>query len=152
VEKDREGIRPVAYVAKGSHANYAIPGTHAHDIPNLNLPFGALEDVTDKGSMWDPVASSWVYESESGNGTFEAFGGAPVGWLDFRGRWGDEEYPAGDRRQVEVFGQKKFVGGPTGLVDKQLDRKEVCPDNGVWCIVRSVLVPRSVEEMEGRGG
>ncbi|XPS94311.1 hypothetical protein M3J09_003632 [Ascochyta lentis] len=143
VEKDGGGGRPVVYVAKGSHANYAVPGVHAHDIPNLNLPVGALQDYTDKGKRWDALGSNWVYEFEAATGGFAAFDDAPLGWLGFRGRWGDREYPDSDERQVELFGQKKFVSGPTGPVDKQLDRKEVCPDNGILCILRSVLVPRS---------
>lgn len=29
-----------------------------------------------------------------------------------------------------MLGNKKYVGGPTGPIDKKLDRKEVWPDNG----------------------
>ncbi|KAF1934080.1 uncharacterized protein M421DRAFT_240 [Didymella exigua CBS 183.55] len=145
VEKDSDGVRPVVYVAKGSHANYAVAGTHSHVIPNLNLPFGALQDYTDKGRRWDPIGSSWVYEYDAGSGAFTALNGGPVEWLSFKGKWGDEAYPDSDRRQVDVFGQKKYVGGPTGPADKQLDRKEVCPDNGIPCILRSILVPLDVE-------
>ena len=146
VEKDGNGIRPVVYVAKGSHANYAITGTHSHVIPNLNLPAGALEDYTDKGVRWDAVGSSWVYNYNSETGGFEAYGDAPLEWLEYKGKWGDEAYPNSDERQVDLFGQKKWVGGPTGPVDKQLDRKEVCPDNGILCILRSILVPRTIAE------
>lgn len=144
VEKDSDGVRPVVYVAKGSHANYAIEGTHSHVIPNLNLPFGALEDYTEKGRRWDSLGSSWVYQFEAEGATLTALNGGPVEWLGFKGKWGDEAYPDGDKRQVDVFGQKKYVDGPTGPADKQLDRKEVCPDNGILCILRSVLVPRSL--------
>lgn len=146
VEKDGDGVRPVVYVARGSHANYAIPGTHAHGIPNLNLPGGALEDYTDKGRRWDALGSSWVYAFDAESGKFTAYGDAPVAWLGFAGRWGDQEYPKSDKRQVDLFGQKKFVSGPTGPRDKQLNRKDVCPDNGILCILRSVLVPKSVED------
>ncbi|KZM19607.1 uncharacterized protein EKO05_0004221 [Ascochyta rabiei] len=143
VEKAGGAVRPVVYVARGSHAHYAIEGVHAHDIPNLNLPVGALQDYTGRGKRWDAVSSSWMYGFEAESGAFTAYDGAPVGWLNFGGRWGDAEYPDSDGRQVELFGQKKFVGGPTGPVDKQLERKEVCPDNGILCILRSVLVPRN---------
>ncbi|KAF1366085.1 hypothetical protein EJ07DRAFT_161129 [Lizonia empirigonia] len=146
VEKDGDGVRPVVYVARGSHANYAIPGTHAHGIPNVDLPGGALEDYADKGRRWDARGSSWVYAFDAESGKFTAYGDAPVAWLGFEGRWGDQEYPKSDRRQVDLFGQKKFVSGPTGPRDKQLNRKDVCPDNGILCILRSVLVPRSVED------
>ncbi|KAH6620344.1 hypothetical protein C7974DRAFT_231796 [Boeremia exigua] len=148
VEKDADGIRPVVYVAKGSHANYAIPGIHSHVIPNLNLPFGALQDYTNKGKRWDSLGSSHVYRYDASNGAFTAYDDAPVEWLGWKGRWGDEAYPDSDKRQVTIFGQKKYVGGPTGPVDKQLDRKEVCPDNGIRCILRSVLVPRDLGDGE----
>lgn len=144
VEKDSDGVRPVVYVAKGSHANYAIEGTHSHVIPNLNLPFGTLEDYTNKGKKWDSVGSSWVYQFEADSGAFTPLNGGPVEWLQFKGKWGDEAYPDSDKRQVDVFDQKKYVGGPTGPADKQLDRKDVCPDNGIQCILRSVLVPRAI--------
>lgn len=148
VEKDADGVRPVVYVAKGSHANYAIGGTHSHVIPNLNLPFGALEDYTNKGKRWDSVGSSYAYRFNAASGAFTAYDDAPVEWLQWRGRWGDKEYPSSDKRQRELFGQKKYVDGPTGPVEKQLNREKVCPENGILCIVRSVLVPRKV----GDGG
>ena len=112
-------------------------------IPNLNLPGGVLEDYTDKGVMWDPVLSASFYKFDAGNNAFSAYDGqAPTAWLNFKGRWGDEEYPESDKRQVKLFGQAKFTGGPTGPVDKQLNREKICPDNGQLCILRSILVPR----------
>lgn len=36
----------------------------------------------------------------------------------------------------------KYTNGPTGPADKQLQRKKVCPDNGILCIVRNILVQR----------
>jgi hypothetical protein len=35
----------------------------------------------------------------------------------------------------------KYVSGPTGPEDKQLNRTKVCPDNGDLCIVRTALGP-----------
>lgn len=71
-----------------------------------------------------------------------------MNWLYFKGKWGDEEYQKGDKRQVKLFGHAKFSGGPTGPANKQLDRKEVCPQNGNKCILRTILVPRRVGDEE----
>jgi hypothetical protein len=139
---EKHGVRPVAYSARGSHANYAIPGTHDHVIPNFNLPGGALEDYTDKGTLWDPLLGAYFYRFEKDGERFVPVSGEePVGWTQFAGAWGDQEYPEGDKRQFKLFGQARFVGGPTGPRNKQIQREKVCPDNGVLCIVRKVLVP-----------
>ncbi|KAH8727005.1 hypothetical protein GQ44DRAFT_705113 [Phaeosphaeriaceae sp. PMI808] len=150
VEKTQDG-RPIAYSAKGSHANYAIGGVHDHTIPNLNLPGGVLEDYTNRGIYWDPLLSAYFYSFDAGANRFTPYdGGAntPTNWLNFRGRWGDQEYPTSDRRQVKLFGQAKFGSGPTGPADKQLNREKICPDNGKTCILRSILVPRRVGDEE----
>jgi hypothetical protein len=148
VEKTSDG-RPIAYSAKGSHANYAISGTHDHTIPNLNLPGGVLEDYTNKGTYWDPTLSAYIYRFDAGANSFTPYdNAAPTGWLYFKGRWGDQEYPTSDMRQVKLFGQAKFVSGPTGPADKQLNRDKVCPENGKTCILRRILVPRRVGEEE----
>lgn len=147
----KQGDRPLAYSASGTHANYAIPGTHDHTIPNFNLPGGALEDHTDAGTLWDPLLSAYYYSFNAGDSSFKAYdasGATPVNWLYFQGRWGDQEYPTSDKRQVKIFGQAKFSSGPTGPADKQLNRQEVCPSNGQKCILRSILVPKSAEEEE----
>lgn len=141
-----QNLRPLVYASKGSHANYAIAGVHDHTIPNLNLPGGVLEDYTDQGVLWDPLLSSWYYKFDAGTSGFTPYeAGTPSNWLQFKGRWGDEEYPSSDKRQVKLFGQAKFVGGPTGPADKQLNREKICPDNGKTCILRSILVPRNSE-------
>jgi hypothetical protein len=140
----KDGDRPIAYSAQGSHANYAIPGNHDHVIPNFNLPGGVLEDHTDDGVLWDPLLSAYFYQFNPSENKFTAYDGtSPTSWLDFKGRWGDQEYPKSDKRQVELFGAKKFGSGPTGPADKQLNRKDICPDNGLKCILRTILVPRS---------
>lgn len=149
---EKAGDRPIAYSAKGSHANYAMGGTHDHLIPNLNLPGGVLEDYTNRGAMWDPLLSTWYYKFNAQANSFEAYDAAtPTGWLYFKGRWGDQEYPTSDKRQVKLFGQAKFAGGPTGPADKQLNREKMCPVNGKTCILRSILVPRTAKNEDVAG-
>ncbi|KAF1848696.1 uncharacterized protein K460DRAFT_278395 [Cucurbitaria berberidis CBS 394.84] len=150
LKKDSSGKRPILYIANGSHAIYPTPGTHDHTLPNLNLPVPfLLVDETDDGPLYDPTLTSYAYSyttpsstpSSTSNslppaGTFTAYASSastpvPVSFLSFRGRWGDAEYPASDPRQKGkgLFGFKKYVGGPTGVLDKQLGRKEVWPEN-----------------------
>jgi hypothetical protein len=145
----KKGDRPIAYSSYGSHANYAIPGTHDHTIPNFNLPGGVLEDETDDGILWDPLLSTYFYTFDAPSNSFIPRGDkTPMNWLNWGGRWGDQEYPKNDKRQVKLFGQAKFSSGPTGPRDKQLGRTNVCPDNGKKCILRSILVPRTIENEE----
>ncbi|PSN70142.1 hypothetical protein BS50DRAFT_571435 [Corynespora cassiicola Philippines] len=146
VTEKYQDVRPIAYSSNGSHANYAMGGTHDHLIPNLNLPGGALEDYTNKGYFWDPTQSAYYFKFDAGANKFTPYdesGATPVNWLNFKGRWGDQEYPTSDKRQVKLFGQAKYGSGPTGPADKQLNRAKVCPENGNLCILRSILVPRS---------
>lgn len=143
VTQKQDSFRPIAYSSNGSHANYAIPGTHDHTIPNFNLPGGVLEDHTEKGILWDPLLAAYYYKYDAGANKFTPYdANTPVNWLSFGGRWGDQEYPTSDKRQVKLFGQAKYSSGPTGPADKQLNRNNVCPDNGKDCILRSILVPR----------
>jgi hypothetical protein len=133
--------RPVVYVAQGSHANYATHGSHDHTIPGLNLPGGPLEDHTDAGVFWDPLPNAYAYAYDVSTGAFSAYGAAAAaagGWLAFLGRWGDDQLPDDADGQVDVFGQRKYTAGPTGPVDKDLGRQNVCSGDGD-CLVRSVL-------------
>lgn len=141
VEKDTlQNLRPISYSAIGSHANYGTAGTHDHAIPNLNLPAGFLQDYTSKGTKWDPTLAAYFYTYK--NGTFGSIDGSPVGAMYYRGQWGDQQYPDSDPRQpAPFFGFRKFVGGPRGPRDKQLQREKICPDNGILCILRDRLGP-----------
>ena len=142
---EKQGVRPVAYSANGSHANYAITGKHDHTIPNLNLPNGLLDDYTDQGKLWDPTLSAYSYSYDVTTNTYTPYDPSyPVNWLHFVGEWGDQQYPTSDPRQKEILGialTAKYVGGPTGPEDKQLNRTQVCPSNGDACIVSPVLRP-----------
>ena len=139
LEKDASG-RPVNYIAKGTHANYAISGNHGHDIPGVNLPVGVLVDHTSKGTLWDPVAQALVYTFDEASNIFASVSGAPANWLNFNGAFGDKQLPDSDSRQKTLFGAKKYVDGPTGPNDKDLGRGNVCP-SGNACVVLPVLLP-----------
>jgi hypothetical protein len=138
---EKVGQRPISYSAFGSHANYAIPGTHDHTIPDLNGPWGPLQDYTSQGTLWDPILSAYYYNYSAEDRSFTSLHDSPVGAMDFRGKWGDKRYPEGDTRQKRFWRFWKFVGGPTGPRDKQLNRTNVCPDNGHPCILRDKLGP-----------
>jgi hypothetical protein len=139
---EKEGVRPISYSARGSHANYAIAGTHDHTIPDLNLPRGLIQDYTSKGRLWDPVKSTYLYTYDAETASFHsADGESPVGAMYFKGQWGDQQYARSDLRQEEFLGFYKYTGGPTGPEDKQLNRTKVCPDDGILCIIRDSLGP-----------
>jgi Vacuolar protein sorting-associated protein 62 len=139
---EKEGLRPITYSAVGSHANYAVAGAHDHAIPDLNLPVGFLLDFTSQGQLWDPTLSTYFYNYQPETASFESINESPLGAMHFKGRWGDQRYPDSDPRQPPpFFGFRKFVGGPTGPWDKQLNRTNVCPETGIPCIIRDTLGP-----------
>ncbi|OQE90801.1 hypothetical protein PENNAL_c0011G02772 [Penicillium nalgiovense] len=96
---------------------------HDHTIPGFNLPTGFLLDYTDRGVLWDPVLNGYTYTYDE-TAAFQAVNSEdPVAWLDFNGRWGDDQPP----NEPSVFGEAKNVGGPNGPKFKGLDRELVCP-------------------------
>lgn len=100
-------------------------------------------DYCDRGKLWDPTASAYFYRYDAASKSFSAYDStSPTAWLNFVGHWGDQSYPDSDPRQRDFFGQKKFTDGPTGPEDKQLNRTNVCPDNGNPCIIRPFLTVR----------
>ena len=115
---EKQGVRPVAYSGNGSHANYAIKGTHDHTIPNVNLPgAGVLTDYTDQGTLWDPLLGAYFYSYNASANTYTAYDPSyPTAWLHFLGAWGDEQYPLSDPRQHEILGisaTAEFTSGPS---------------------------------------
>lgn len=139
---EKEGLRPITYSAVGSHANYAVAGAHDHAIPDLNLPVGFLLDFTSQGKLWDPTLSTYFYNYQPEAASFKTINESPLGAMHFKGRWGDQQYLDSDPKQPPpFFGFRKFVGGPTGPWDKQLNRTNVCPETGIPCIVRDILGP-----------
>ena len=117
--------RPTTYIAGGTHANYATPGQHCHD-----LPFDLLCDQTDAGPLWDPALNFRAFWFDTATGAFSVAGGAGVGaqeitaegagWLSFAGMWGDEQYPVLEHGQYclvieDLVDECKFSSGPTGM-------------------------------------
>jgi hypothetical protein len=84
--------------------------------------------------MWDPVLSAYSYRYDGSSQKFSSYDNKfPVNWLYFVGRWGDDAPPKGSSGQVDIFGQKRYVGGPTGPLDKRLVRENMSGDkNDNW--------------------
>lgn len=134
----KAGSRPIAYSARGSHANYASDGGHDlhfqgtaslyltmifHLLPENKLishlateiPAHLVWDNTSRGMLWDPILSSYFYTYENKSKEFKAVGkDTPVDWLKFAGRWGDQEYPMEKKGQESFHGFKKWTSGPQG--------------------------------------
>ncbi|KAE9378257.1 hypothetical protein N431DRAFT_541778 [Stipitochalara longipes BDJ] len=138
----KKGVRPIIYSANGGHPNYAVPGLHSRNVSII-----VVNDTTSAGPLWDPTLSAYFYTytpSSTENGTFVASNSStPVGWLHFEGRWGDEQYLDSDPRQVNFLNASiawKWETGPTGPLDKDLNRTDVCPSaSGTPCVTLSVL-------------
>jgi hypothetical protein len=138
----KNGTRPIIYSAIGSHANFAVPGVHTRNIAALQL-----NDSTSPGPLWDPILSAYYYEytpTSSTNGTFvPSDSSTPVSWLYYLGKWGDKQYPDSDPRQVNFLNLNitwRYESGPTGPLDKNLNRTDTCPEmSGTNCTTLSLL-------------
>ena len=137
----KNGSRPIVYSAIGSHANFAVPGLHTRSVGPV-----LVNDTTSAGPLWDPILSAYYYTYSpisSVNGTFVGSDApTPVPWLYFLGRWGDEQYPNNDTRQVDFLNLNitwKYETGPTGPLDKDLNRTSVCPANSYSCTTLTSL-------------
>ncbi|KAI9833284.1 MAG: hypothetical protein M1819_003678 [Sarea resinae] len=138
----KQGQRVIDFSARGTHANYAINGTHDHTIPDLNLDGGLIDDYTSQGTLWDPTLSAYYYSYDNSTGVFTPYdSSSPVNYLYYLGQWGDDQYPSSDPRQKEFFGFYKYTAGPTGPIDKKLGRTDVCPPSSDACIIRTELGP-----------
>ena len=90
------------------------------------------------------MLSAYFYSFNAQTNSFAAYDGSnSYTWLNFIGRWGDKEYPDSDPRQHKILGidgTARFVDGPTGPADKQLNRTEVCPQkDNTDCTVQAEL-------------
>lgn len=143
---EKNGSRPIVYSSLGGHANYPTPGLQSRSIGAIKL-----NDTTSKGPLWDPVKSAYFYTfmpTSTRNGTFVAGSGtgaaadsaAPIDWLYFLGRWGDKQYPDSNPAQINIANLTfAYEDGPTGPLDKDLDRLGTCPDSKQPCQTTSKL-------------
>lgn len=122
-----------------------VARNHDHAIPHVNLPFGFVVDTTDQGTLWDPILGTYAYSYNPADQSFKPYDDSyPVNWLNFNGQWGDDALPGGP----ELFGQKKYSGGPNGPKFKKLSRTKVCPDDPcvelpfrIWSTINSTATP-----------
>jgi hypothetical protein len=105
-----------------------------------------INDYTSQGPLWDPTLSAYYYSYNplsATNGTFTPSDPSyPTAWLYYLGKWGDEQYLDSDPRQVNFLNlsvEWKYVSGPTGPLDKDLNRTEACPGNASLCTTLSAL-------------
>jgi len=138
--------RATTFISAGTHANYATPGDHLHGDNNT------LDDHTDDGPLWDVTLNFRGYWFDNSTQTFtiaagrsfgeveETSGNEGVGWLMFRGMWGDEQYPVGEHGQFCDGTNCLFSDGPTGPIAKNLGRTLPC-QNEANCTILTTLVP-----------
>lgn len=134
---EKIGKRPIAYSAKGSHANYAVPGKHDLHETNEAIPAQVVYDVTSNGPLWDPTLSAYYYTFSADTKKFTSVKDAPVNYLYFQGQWGDQEYGDDHPGQLKFMDYHKWTSGPTGPLDKHLDREEVCLPVMSECTIKS---------------
>ncbi|ODV61833.1 uncharacterized protein ASCRUDRAFT_80214 [Ascoidea rubescens DSM 1968] len=129
---DPRNKRPIIFSARGTHANYASVGQHAHDIP-----YSILSDFTDRGPLWDPSLNFLGYTYDSNDNLTPQNGShypeSTYGdWLKFRGHWGDKKIPPSDSRQVWSPWEWKYIDGPRGPLNKNLIRTITCQRFKWW--------------------
>lgn len=124
-------IKMFTYSAFGTHAMY-----HHSGVQRYVLPFGLLQDITDRGPLWDPTLNLYSYTYDPKSDTVRASDvtpDVPEAWFHFHGRWGDKAYPMDDPRQYRFAGELHYGSGPTGPKFKELDRTSIC-ENADTCL------------------
>lgn len=129
---DREGDHPVIYVARGSHANYFVPGRHKLDLAALTGILAPLQPgiprslgvklISDTVSPLPldaaacPPVQARLYVGPPG-ATRPCYGRMKIvlarraPWLPFPGLWGEREFV---RAQVKIAGRVITVHKPQG--------------------------------------
>ncbi|CUS24160.1 LAQU0S14e01486g1_1 [Lachancea quebecensis] len=117
--------RPLIFSARGTHANYASVGQHAHDVPFF---FSALSDFTDRGPLWDPSLNylAYTYNGTVATPVSEREKELGTKWLHYMGHWGDKQLPWSDPRQRWCPVQWRYIDGPRGPLAKNLGRTSLC--------------------------
>jgi hypothetical protein len=113
------------------------------------LPFGLLQDITDRGALWDPLLNMYAYTYDPERDRIRASNvtpNAPENWYYFRGQWGDKSYPMNDPRQYRFAGELHYVSGPTGPYHKNLGRSGPCQGRDEY----ACLVTGNVEEKDAQ--
>jgi hypothetical protein len=118
----KNGVRPIAYIAAGDHANYGTSGSQPYPVPVI----GPIVDHTGQGAFWDSTLNFRGYWFDNSSQTFTAAPGAGAGgqeqlnetpdWLSFQGAWGDDT-PSTDilkNEQYCIFSECHYTAGPTG--------------------------------------
>ena len=136
-------VRPITYIATGSHANYATAGSQDYTIA-----LGLITDTTDAGYGWDMTQNYRGYWYDVSSGEFSIAGGVSTGgteedeetatWLQWEGYWGDEQYPEGSDDQYCISTECHYSSGPTGPVTKNLERTTVCEDDSDCTIYNNI--------------
>lgn len=140
--------RPIIFSARGTHANYASAGQHAHDVPFFFMP---LSDFTDRGPMWDPSMNyyAYVFDGEKIIPSSDREKTIGISWLYFNGHWGDKKLPWNDSRQRWCPVQWRYIDGPTGPLNKNLPRISLCPHFPWWNFWRGCPARRLIKKGEG---
>lgn len=126
--------KPIVFSARGTHANYASVGQHAHDVPFF---FSALSDFSDRGLLWDVESNYYGYsfDSYAGEDNDRYIEFVPSGerenelgteWLNYRGRWGNAKLDKSHPLQKNGYVQWRYIDGPTGPIGKNLERERIC--------------------------
>ncbi|KAF2272703.1 uncharacterized protein EI97DRAFT_425984 [Westerdykella ornata] len=122
---EKQGIRPVVFAGRGTHALYGIEGNHQYIMPDDEKT--EILDYTSRGIFWDPSHNLVIYSFDMETGDFRAIhpADAPTSWLKFNGFWGDQEYGREDPRQGTVCKQSRWGDGPDFISRKNLGRIDV---------------------------
>ncbi|KAG7872511.1 hypothetical protein KL938_005335 [Ogataea parapolymorpha] len=140
---------PVIFAARGTHANYASTGQHAHD-----LPYSILSDFTDRGPLWNPSLNflAYTYDGETveyANGSHPGREEQLGNWLHFMGYWGDKKLPPSDPRQRWSPFEWKYIDGPCGPLCKNLLRTSPCQRAKWWNFWNGCNVRRYIKYGNG---